>query len=121
LGVIAHSTLAQGLLGGRVFPPNGFPAEDVRNRSAYFRPEALQDNLRTAGRVAAVARRLGRTPAQVAIRWAVDAPGITSALVGCKSPVQVDENCSVDFALTADDWASLDPSTDATLSNPRHL
>jgi len=45
-----------------------------------------------------VAAELKRTPSQVAIRWAVEQPGITSILVGARTLEQLHDN------LGAADW-----------------
>ena len=39
----------------------------------------------------AIARDLGRTPAQVALRWVLDQPFITSAIVGARNSGQLTE------------------------------
>ena len=39
-----------------------------------------------------VAADLGRTPAQVAIRWVVEQPGISAAIVGARSAAHLRDN-----------------------------
>jgi aryl-alcohol dehydrogenase-like predicted oxidoreductase len=39
-----------------------------------------------------VARELGRSPAQVAVRWVLDQPAITSAIIGARTVEQARDN-----------------------------
>ena len=50
----------------------------------------------------AVAKELGRTPAQVALNWVFRRPGVCSVLIGATTIEQLDENLSaLDFELPA--------------------
>ncbi|BCY12036.1 aldo/keto reductase [Actinoplanes sp. L3-i22] len=40
----------------------------------------------------AVAAELGRTPAQVAVRWLLQRPGVTAPIIGARSVAQLDDN-----------------------------
>jgi len=91
-GVIVYSPMASGLLtekwtadrAGRLAP------DDWRRRSPEFlspnagRNMALRDALRP------IARRYGATIEAVAVAWTLAWPGVTGAIVGARSPEQVD-------------------------------
>lgn len=122
IGSLAHTALAQGLLAGRRGSSESFPVTDVRSRSPYFRSDELAANLPLVRRLENLASRLGRTPGQVALRWVIDSPGISSALCGCKTSGQVDQNCAIDFELSASDRRELEgalPSPDGDPSPHR--
>ncbi len=100
VGIIARVPLASGLLSGRYTAETVFPADDHRtfNRQgeAFDRGETFSGVDFAAG-VAAAAEfaRLapeGATPAQTALRWVVQQPGVTSVIPGARSPEQVRAN-----------------------------
>jgi len=92
VAVLAYGPLAQGLLTGKYGPGARFAADDRRHRLGHFRGPALRRALEVVGRVCEAAERLGRTPAQVALRWVLDHPAVSCAIAGAKSPAQVEAN-----------------------------
>jgi aryl-alcohol dehydrogenase-like predicted oxidoreductase len=93
--VLAYGPLAQGLLTGKYGAGARFGANDRRHRLGHFRGRGLERALEVVGRVCAAAERLGRTPAQVALRWVLDHPAVSCAIAGAKSPAQVEANAGV--------------------------
>lgn len=91
-GVIAYGTLAQGLLGGRYGPDSRFGDDDRRHRLAHFAPDAWPRNRELLGRLERTARETGHGVAEVAIRWVLEHPSVTCAIVGARSPDQVEAN-----------------------------
>ena len=88
IGFVSFSPLAQGLLTERYL--HSIPADSRMNREASLRPDVLTDALR--GRLMALnglAQRRGNTLAQMALRWVLDRPGVTSVIVGASSPEQL--------------------------------
>ena len=92
IGVIAHSVLAKGLLGGRYRPGHRFPPDDERSKWPFFQGDAFK-------RVFAVTERLkgwcadhGRDLVQLAIAWPLAHPAVKSSIVGAKSPEQARDN-----------------------------
>ena len=66
------------------------PAEDWRSRSPEFKDPKLAQNLALAERLTAIGKRHGRSAGEVAIAWALRLPSVTGAIVGARSPEQVD-------------------------------
>ncbi len=93
LGIVAWSPLAGGFLSGKYRP--GLRSLDG-TRSAekwvfperYFAPNADE----TLSELLSVSKRIGKTPAQVAIRWVLDRPGLSSAIVGARTVMQLEDN-----------------------------
>jgi aryl-alcohol dehydrogenase-like predicted oxidoreductase len=92
IGVIVWSPLMRGLLAGHLsrdaiatLPPN-----DTRRDEPEFREPRLSRNLALVQRLRRVARRHGRTPAQVAIAWTLRDPVVTGAIVGMRSAEQAE-------------------------------
>jgi aryl-alcohol dehydrogenase-like predicted oxidoreductase len=93
LGVIAWSPLAGGFLSGKYQPgersrAGSRSAEGWAYPKQYFAPNA-DDTLAT---LLAVASELGRSPAQVALRWALDRPWMTSAIIGARTVPQAEDS-----------------------------
>jgi aryl-alcohol dehydrogenase-like predicted oxidoreductase len=92
LGVVVWSPLAGGYLAGK-YQPGSLKADGTRSaegwgfNSRFFAAnhgETLQTLLDTA-------RALNRSPAQTALRWVMDQPAITSAIVGARNVQQLGE------------------------------
>lgn len=92
IGDIVYSPLASGLLSGTMTAERAanLPADDWRRGDANFQEPALSRNLATAGQVASIAARLGRSPGEVAIAWTLLQPAVAGAIVGFRRPAQVE-------------------------------
>ncbi len=91
-GVIVYSPMQAGLLTGRftVERAKALPADDWRSSNANFTGEALERNLALAQSFGPVAERHNTTIAAVAVAWVLSWPAITGAIVGARTPAQVD-------------------------------
>ena len=91
-GVIVYSPMQAGLLSGAFTPQRAasLPANDWRSRNTEFTGEALLRNLVVADAMRDVAERHQTTVASVAVAWTLAWPGVTAAIVGARSPRQVD-------------------------------
>jgi aryl-alcohol dehydrogenase-like predicted oxidoreductase len=91
-GVIVYSPMQSGLLSGAFTEERArsLPKDDWRSRSEDFTGEALRRNLAVADAIKRVAERRGTTAAAVAVAWVLAWPGVTGAIVGARSPNQVD-------------------------------
>lgn len=91
-GVIVYSPMQSGIL------TDGFSRErvqrmetrDWRRKSAEFNEPALSRNLALRDVLAPIAKRHGVSIAAVAIAWTLSWTGVTGAIVGARSPEQVD-------------------------------
>lgn len=90
-GVIVYSPMQSGLLSGGFSQArvDQLPANDWRSRDVEFK-EYLQRNLKLAAAFGTIAKRHGISTPAVAIAWALAWPGVTAAIVGARSPQQVD-------------------------------
>ena len=93
LGILSYGTLAGGILTGKFKEIPELPEGDYRDQFYQFLKEpewtAIQGLL---NEIRAIAEELGVTPAQVSARWAIQQPGITTALVGAKNADQAAAN-----------------------------
>jgi aryl-alcohol dehydrogenase-like predicted oxidoreductase len=81
-----------GLLTGRFSEERArnLPKDDWRSRSPEFQGERLERNLALAGALKPVADRHGTSVAAVALAWTLSWTGVSGAIVGARSPAQVD-------------------------------
>lgn len=91
LGVLAHSSLAKGLLSGRYGAGDRFDRADERSRMPAFEGEAFGRAIRVVEGLRPMAEARGVTVAQLAIAWVLRDPVVSCALVGPKRPAQVEE------------------------------
>ena len=91
-GVIVYSPMQSGLLTGSFTPERAgaLPKDDWRSRNAEFTGDRLVSNLKLADAFRTLARQRGTTVAAVAVAWTLAWPGVTGAIVGARSPAQVD-------------------------------
>jgi len=93
IGVLSYSPMQNGLLSGKVTPQwvASLPKSDWRKRNRQFTSPVLEANLELVGRLGALARELGATPAQLAVAWVLSNPAVTAAIVGARRPDQITE------------------------------
>jgi aryl-alcohol dehydrogenase-like predicted oxidoreductase len=90
LGCVAWSPLAGGYLAGK-YTPGSLKVQGTRSaegwgfNSRFFSPKH-PDILQT---LFDVAKEIGKTPAQTALRWVMDQPFMTSAIVGARNAEQL--------------------------------
>lgn len=110
--IIAYSPLAQGLLSGKFHddPERVKQLSGPRRMLRAFRPRGLRRSAPVVAELKAVAAAHDATPAQVALRWLVQAQGdVVVAIPGASSSQQARENAGVlDFELTEKEVQALD-------------
>ncbi|HEX6452406.1 MAG TPA: aldo/keto reductase [Trebonia sp.] len=91
-GVIVYSPMASGLLSGGFTAARAASLEpgDWRAGHPDFTEPAVSANLALAHALRPVAARHGVTTAAVAVAWTLAFPAVTGAIVGARSPRQVD-------------------------------
>ncbi len=91
-GVIVYSPMQSGLLTGRFTEARAraLPKNDWRSRNAEYAGEKLARNLRLAEALRPIAERHATSVAAVAVAWTLAWPGVSGAIVGARSPAQVD-------------------------------
>jgi len=91
VGVIVREPLANGFLAGRYSGESVWEAGDIRARM----PRSYVAQLAALGaRVAELAAKSGMTAAQLALKFALDQPAVSTVIVGMKTVAQVEENLS---------------------------
>ncbi len=100
LGLFAWSPLASGVLTNKY--EHGIAADTRLGTHAWLRDNAGPEAIAYAQRLASVARSHGVSPAQLALRWLLRQPGLSSVLLGVTSTAQLEENLAA-LSLPIDD------------------
>ena len=111
IGVIVYSPMGSGMLTGRMTRERieSMPDDDWRKRDERFQEPQLSRNLELVERLATVAERHGTVPGAVAIAWALRNPAVDGAIVGFRSPEQVDPlMAAANLELTDDDITTIE-------------
>ena len=90
-GVICYSPMQAGLLTGSFTRERAasLAENDWRRGSPEFTGERLERNLALADRLRPIAERRGISMGTLALAWVLAWPGLTAAIVGARSPAQV--------------------------------
>jgi aryl-alcohol dehydrogenase (NADP+) len=109
VGLIPWSPLARGFLTGR--RPRETRGDTLRGQTdtyahgMYYR----DDDYTVVDRVVAVAERHGVKPAQVALAWLLNKPGVVAPIIGASKMYQLEEAvAAVEVKLSAEDHAYLE-------------
>jgi len=116
-GVIVYSPMQSGLL------TDGFSADrvaalaqdDWRRRAPHFQEPNISRNLALRDALRPTAAKHGVSVAAVAVAWTLAWPGVSGAIVGARSPQQVDGwIAAASLRLDADDLAAISAAIERT-------
>ena len=109
IGVIPHSVLAKGLLGGSYKPGHIFDSDDERRLFNFFQGDLFQAIYKVTQNLEEWSKNYGRDLIQLAIAWTLANSAITSAIVGMKSVAQVENAAkAATWKLTPTDLTEID-------------
>jgi len=91
-GVICYSPMHSGLLTDTFTAERvtALPADDWRRRAPDFQQPNIRRNLRLRDALRSIAARHATSVSAIAIAWTLAWPGVTGAIVGARTPRQVD-------------------------------
>lgn len=102
--VIVYSPLERGLLTGKMKPGYAFAEGDHRKNNPFFTDDSIERTNAFLDKLKPLADEKGATLAQLVIRWTVNHPGVTIALVGARNPAQAMQNAkAADIVLSPDE------------------
>ncbi|MCI0451117.1 MAG: aldo/keto reductase [Candidatus Latescibacteria bacterium] len=121
LGVTPWSPLGGGILSGKYARADA-GSKDAIDESLRRSANKARQNDRNAAIVsalAAVAKEAERTPAQVAIRWLLQKPGVASVILGARTRSQLDDDLqAATFELSREHMDRLDEAGKLELGYP---
>ncbi len=109
ISILAYSPLQRGILTGKIKPGHTFAPTDHRSQQYYFQPGNHEKVMNFLAEIKPVADERGITLSQLVINWTLHRPGITHALVGARTPQQVEENAgAAGFPLSLNETERID-------------
>ncbi|HLR31026.1 MAG TPA: aldo/keto reductase, partial [Fodinibius sp.] len=91
-GILAYSPMQRGLLTGKMQPGQDFSEGDARAGSPYYTDENIRRTNAFLDNIRPIAENHNATLAQLTVRWTIQQPGITIALVGARNVEQATQN-----------------------------
>ncbi|MGL5931264.1 MAG: aldo/keto reductase [Dermatophilaceae bacterium] len=122
LGVMAWSPLAAGWLSGRYRREMTGPIPGARVGHDEWERRSTERTWNVLDALDAVAAHVGRTPAQVALRWVLQQPGLTAPILGARTVDQLmDSLGATGWLLDDHQLAALTEAGDRDLPYPYAL
>jgi aryl-alcohol dehydrogenase-like predicted oxidoreductase len=91
IGLLPWAPIASGLLAGRYQDPTEFPQDSrAALRGGIYAERVTPRGVEAAGDFVALARDFGISPAQLALLWVKDQPGVTAPLFGPRTVAQLE-------------------------------
>jgi aryl-alcohol dehydrogenase-like predicted oxidoreductase len=126
LGVIPWSPLRGGWLSGKFRRGMTAPTEGTRIKAATdndwsesWNKYNTEHTWHVIDTLFEVAQEAGKTPAQVALNWLLQRPGVTAPIVGTRTRDQLEDNlCAVGWKLSAEQMDKLNKASDVELPYP---
>ena len=113
IGITTYSSLAQGMLAGVLRLDTAYHGGDERPRSILWLPENYGKCLYTVEKLRVVAKEVGVSVGQLALRWLIAQPGVTTCLVGARTPDEIGENAgALGWELSAETLARVQEISD---------
>ena len=114
--VIAYSPLERGLLTGKMQPGYRFAEGDHRKENPFFTDGSIKRTNAFLEKLQPLADEKKATLGQLVIRWTIEHPGITVALVGARNPEQAIQNAkAADIILTPEELQFINQQIDQML------
>ena len=119
IGVMAYGSLAFGLLTGTFTEDMDFGTKDWRARQGkmgsiklfdtLFGAESFPRNVRAVNELKTIAAKYDKSLPQLALRWTTSNPAISTALVGCRTVAEVEDNVgAIGWTISDDDLGAID-------------
>ena len=106
LSILAYSPLQRGLLTGKMKPGYVFAPGDHRAELYFFKNENIKRTNAFLEKIRPLAAEKKATLSQLVLRWTVEQPGITIALVGARDAAQAMENAkAMEIRLSSEEIA----------------
>jgi methylglyoxal reductase len=118
VSTLSYSSLALGLLSGKIGPDRTFNGDDLRIGDPRFSMANREKIASLFDEIRPIANDLDVTLAQLVIAWTVSQPGITYSLCGARNPAQATENAIAgSLSLTADQISQTSVAVDRYLKD----
>lgn len=108
IGLVPFSPLGKGFLTGKLAPQTQFAENDIRSVMPRFEQKALEHNNQLVDQLKQISKRIGATPAQVALAWLLAQKPWIVPLFGTRKLERFEENIgALEVNLTEQDLADI--------------
>jgi aryl-alcohol dehydrogenase-like predicted oxidoreductase len=120
IATLAYGPLCRGLLSGRMRSDTTFSGDDLRQTDPKFQPPRYSQYLRAVAELDRFAReKYGKRVLDLALRWVLDQPGVSTALWGARRPAQLDPlDDAMGWNIGPDDMREIDRIVRENVTNP---
>jgi aryl-alcohol dehydrogenase-like predicted oxidoreductase len=120
IAALVYGPICRGLLSGRMKSDTRFEGDDQRNTDPKFKQPRYGQYLRAVEQLDRFARNnFGKRVMHLALRWVLDQPGVSVALMGARRPSQLDPISEVmGWRLNNDAMAEIDRIVRTCVSDP---
>lgn len=102
--ILAYSPMERGLLTGKMTAGYKFEEGDHRKGNKFFLPENIDKTNAFLAKIKPLADKKNASLSQLVLRWTIERPGITIALVGARNEEQSIQNAkAVDVKLNSEE------------------
>ncbi len=102
--ILAYSPMERGLLTGKITPDYKFEEGDHRKGVKFFTPESIEKTNAFLAKIKPLADEKDASLSQLVLRWTIERPGITIALVGARNAKQSVQNAeAINVKLSPDE------------------
>lgn len=116
VAILSYSSMALGLLSGKIGPDRVFEGDDLRRENPKF---SVENRKRVADFMKVldpIAQAHNVEPGQIVIAWTIAQKGITFSLCGARNATQAIENARAgEVTLSTDELAIIDQAIEAHL------
>lgn len=117
VSILSYSSLALGLLAGKIGPDRVFEGDDQRKYNPRFSIANREKVARLMEAITPIAEAHGATKAQTVIAWTLQQPGITFSLCGARDAAQAAENAKAGLIrLSEEDLSAISAAAAAHLT-----
>ena len=111
ISVLSYSSLALGILTGKIGPDRVFTGDDLRKDNPRFSVANREKVLQLMTSISWICEAHDATPAQIIIAWTLQQPGIVFSLCGARNQAQARENAKAGrIILTAEELDAINAS-----------
>lgn len=119
IATMAYGGLCRGLLTGKFSGHESFPRGDLRRADPKFKPDRFGQYTKAVADLKKLAEKYHKSPAQFALRWALQQPGISTVLAGARTAAQVEDNVGVtDWRIEAEDLEKIERILSTRIKTP---
>lgn len=119
IATLVYGGLCRGLLTGKFTGDEKLPKGDLRRGDPKFKPDRFKQYVKAVDQIRKLASGYGKTPAQFALRWALQQPGVTTVIAGARTVRQVEDNAGVSgWQIEPEDLRKVDEILEKHIKTP---